>query len=71
MTHNCRKPEKYLFPGNSGCIFDPARGVPVNPHFKRVQYMYGKGGQGVKNAWLWAPFNQSPAIGKGLIKSRP
>ena len=23
MTHNCRKLEKYLFPGIYGCIFDP------------------------------------------------
>ena len=28
MTHNCRKLEKYLFPGISGCIFDPCTGGP-------------------------------------------
>ena len=28
MTHNCRKLKKYLFPGFSGCIFDPATGGP-------------------------------------------
>ena len=48
MTHNCPELEKYLFPGISGCILAPARGVPVNPHVQRVQNMYDKGGEGVK-----------------------
>ena len=34
-------------------------GVSVNPHVQRVQNMYGKGGYGVKNAWLWVTFDQS------------
>ena len=31
MIHNCPTPEKYTFPGISGCIFAPYF-VPVNPH---------------------------------------
>ena len=54
MTQNCPKLEKYLFLGISGCIFDPATGVPVNPHVQRVQNMYGKGGYGVFKAELRA-----------------
>ena len=65
MTHNCPKLENYLFPGISGCIFAPCTGGPGGSS------CHEEGREGVKNAWLWATFNQSPAIGKGLIKSRP
>ena len=71
MTHNCLKLEKYLFPGIFGYIFDPATRVPVNPHVQRVQNMYGKGGRGVKNAWLWAAFDHSLSYSGGLIESCP
>ena len=54
-----------------GAFLLQVQGVPVNPYVQRVQNMNDKGGQGVKNAWLRVTFNQSPAIGKGLIKSRP
>ena len=31
----------------------------MNPHVKRIQNMYGKGGLGVKKTWLWVTFDQS------------
>ena len=71
MTHICPKPEKYLFPGISGCILSHVQGVPVNPHVQRVQNMYGKGGWGVKNAWLWAAFDLSFSCSGRLIESCP
>ena len=43
----------------------------VNPHVQRVQNMYGKGGKEVKNAWLWAAFDQSFSYSGGLIESCP
>ena len=36
-----------------GAFLPQVQGVPVNPRVQRVQNMYDKGGQGVKNAWLW------------------
>ena len=35
-----------------GAFLPQVQGVPVNPCVQRVQNMYDKGGQGVKNAWL-------------------
>ena len=64
MTHTCPKPEKYLFPGISGCIFVPGyqvQGGPVNPHAQRVQNMYGKGGRESK----------MPSYGRLLISPFP
>ena len=43
----------------------------VNPYVQRVQNMYDKGGQGVKNAWLWVAFDQSLFCSGGLIESCP
>ena len=34
-----------------GAFLPQVQGVPVNPRVQRVQNMYDKGGQGVKNAW--------------------
>ena len=43
----------------------------MNPRVQRVQNMYDKGGAGIQKCLVMATFNQFPAIGKGLIKSRP
>ena len=48
MTHNCRKLEKYLFPGIYGCIFDPATGGPGEssyPEGSEYVWQRGVGGQ--------------------------
>ena len=71
MTHNCPKLKKYLFPGISWCIFAPGTGSPGESSCSGGSEYVWQRGQWVKSAWLWATFNQSPAIGKGLIKSRP
>ena len=36
-----------------GAFLPQVQGVPVNPRVQKVQNMYDKGGQVVKNAWLW------------------
>ena len=43
-----------------GAFLPQVQGVPVNPRVQRVQNMYDKGGQGVKNAWLWQLSISSP-----------
>ena len=48
MTHNCRKLEKYLFPGISGCDFDPCTGGPGEssyPEGSEYVWQRGVGGQ--------------------------
>ena len=48
MSHNCRKLEKYLFPGISGCIFDPCTGGPGEssyPEGSEYVWQRGVGGQ--------------------------
>ena len=69
MTHNCPKLEKYLFPGISGCIFAPGTGVLVNLMSRGFRICMAKMGEGVKNAWLWAAFDQSLSYSGELIES--
>ena len=69
MTHNCPKLEKYLFPGISGCIFAPGTGVLVNLMSRGFRICMAKGVEGVKNAWLWAAFDQSLSYSGELIES--
>ena len=48
MTHNCRKLEKYLFRGRTGCIFDPWIGGPGDssyPEGSEYVWQRGVGGQ--------------------------
>ena len=48
MTHNCRKLEKYLLPGISGCDFDPCTGGPGEssyPEGSEYVWQRGVGGQ--------------------------
>ena len=48
MTHNCRKLEKYLFRGRTGCIFDPWIGGPGDssyPEGSEYVWQSGVGGQ--------------------------
>ena len=48
MTHNCRKLEKYLLPGISGCIFDLCTGGPGEssyPEGSEYVWQRGVGGQ--------------------------
>ena len=54
-----------------GAFLPQVQGVPVNPRVQRVQNMYDKGGQRVKNAWLWATFNQKPPITRQFLLPTP
>ena len=44
VGHNCAKLEKYLFPGISGCIFDPAtRGPGESSCPEGSEYVWQRG----------------------------
>ena len=69
MTHNCSTLEKYLFPGTSGCIFDPATGGPSESSYPEgSEYVWQRGVVGQK---LWAVNDQSFSYSRGLIESCP
>ena len=71
MTHNCPKLEKYLFPGISGCFFAPGTGGPSESSCPEGSEYVWQRGAGSQKCLVMATLNQFPAIGKGLIKSRP
>ena len=71
MTHTYPKLDLYLFPGNSGCIFDPATGVSGESSCPEGSEYIWQREIGSKNAWLWAAFDQSFSYSGGLIESCP
>ena len=68
MTHNCPKLEKYLFPGISGCIFDPCTGGPGESSYPEGSEYVWQRGVGSQKCLVRGNFQ---SIGKGLIKSHP
>ena len=59
------------FQAFSGCIFAPGTGGPSESSCPEGSEYVWQRGAGSQKCLVMATFNQFPAIGKGLIKSRP
>ena len=71
MTHNCRKLEKYLFPGISGCIFDPAMGGPGESSYQEGSEYVWQRGVGSQKCLFMGNFQSVPCYRKRTDQKPP
>ena len=66
MTHNCPKPEKYLFPGISGCIFASATGGPSESSCSEGSEYVWQRGVGSQKCLVIGNFQSVPRYRTGI-----